>query len=71
MNLFDPQEACRPLLEAQPGTRVVACCGRCGQVIHGLVALDERGSIFHPDGCPPAPPPKEEIAQKSPQYRLL
>lgn len=68
MTIIDPQEMCRPLLESQPGTQVVACCGRCEQVIHGPAALDENGSIYHPGTCPPK---KAKIAQEPPQYRLL
>lgn len=70
--IVDPQEMVRPLLEACPGTRAITTC-KCGQVIHGPAAIDEKGSFIHPNGCPPQPEP--EKAHKKPeetaQFRLL
>lgn len=65
--LIDPQAMCRPLLDAQPGTKAIASCRRCSLTIEGPAELDERGFCVHPGGC------SEEAkkTQEKPQYRLL
>lgn len=67
--LVDPQAMVAPLLKACPGSKAITTC-KCGQVIHGLAAIDEKGSFVHPDGCPPPPEPAKKT-QETPQYRLL
>lgn len=63
--LFDSEAALKPLLDAVPGSKFCTTCGRCGQRIIGLAALDERAFFVHPGECPPAP------ERKTPEGMLL